>query len=110
VVFSLFGYALGRQADTLLQLSRTDALTGLRNPGAFAEQFEVEVARAAHYHEPLSLLLVDVDGLKAINDRNGHRAGDLALQAVARALCGAHAPRAVDPEPPTGRAPVRTTR
>jgi diguanylate cyclase (GGDEF)-like protein len=86
VVFSLFGYALGRQADTLLQLSRTDALTGLPNPRAFAEQFEVELARAARYHEPLSLLLVDVDGLKAINDRNGHRAGDLALQAVARAL------------------------
>jgi diguanylate cyclase (GGDEF)-like protein len=86
VVFSLFGYTLGRQADALLELSRTDALTGLRNARAFAEQFDVELARAARYGEPLSLLLVDVDGLKAINDRNGHRAGDLALQAVARAM------------------------
>ena len=86
VVFSLFGYALGRQADTLLQLSCTDALTGLRNPRAFEERLEDETARAARYGEPLSLLVVDVDGLKGINDRNGHRAGDLALQAVARAL------------------------
>lgn len=86
VVFSLFGYVLGRQADTLVELSRTDALTGLRNPRAFEERLEEEMARAARYGEPLSLLLVDVDGLKAINDRNGHSAGDLALQAVARAL------------------------
>jgi diguanylate cyclase (GGDEF)-like protein len=86
VVFSMFGYALGRQADTLLRLSRTDALTGLPNPRASSERFEAELARAARYREPLSLLLVDVDGLKAMNDGNGHRAGDLALQAVARAM------------------------
>lgn len=86
VAFSLFGYALGRQADALVELSRTDPLTGLSNPRAFEERLEEETARAARYGEPLSLLLVDVDGLKAINDRHGHRAGDLALQAVARAL------------------------
>lgn len=85
-VFALFGYVLGRQADALVELSRTDTLTGLRNPLAFEERLREETARADRYREPLSLLLVDVDGLKAINDRHGHRAGDLALQAVGRAL------------------------
>jgi len=86
VVFGLFGYVLGRQADALAELSRRDPLTRLGNPRAFEERMEQETARAARYGEPLSLLLLDVDGLKAINDDHGHRAGDLALQAVARAL------------------------
>jgi diguanylate cyclase (GGDEF)-like protein len=86
VVFASFGYALGRRADALLDLSRTDRLTGLANRLAFEERLKEEAARWARYGEPLALLLADVDGLKAINDRHGHRAGDLALQAVARAL------------------------
>jgi diguanylate cyclase (GGDEF)-like protein len=86
IVFSAFGYVLGRQADALMEISRTDSLTGLRNHRAFEERLAEEVARAARYREPLSLLVVDVDGLKAINDRAGHRAGDLALTAVANAL------------------------
>ena len=86
VVFSSFGYVIGRQADALVELSRTDSLTGLRNPRAFEERLAEEVARAARYREPLSLLVVDVDGLKAINDRSGHHAGDVALRAVADAL------------------------
>jgi diguanylate cyclase (GGDEF)-like protein len=86
VVFAAFGHVLGRQADTLMDLSRTDSLTGLGNPLAFAERLEEETARVARYGEPLSLLVLDVDRLKAINDRGGHHAGDLALKAVARAL------------------------
>lgn len=86
VVFASFGYALGRQADALVALSHTDRLTGLANRHAFEERLKEEIARSARYGEPLALLLVDVDGLKAINDRHGHHAGDLALQAVARAL------------------------
>jgi two-component system cell cycle response regulator len=88
VVFALFGYILGRQADALVQVSRTDALTGLENPRAFEERLQVETGRAARYGGPLALLAVDVDGLKTINDRHGHHRGDLALQAVARALRG----------------------
>jgi diguanylate cyclase (GGDEF)-like protein len=86
LVFALFGYVLGRQADALVVLSRTDTLTGLKNPLAFEERLEEETERARRYGEPLSLLMVDVDGLKAINDRRGHPAGDQSLQAVARAL------------------------
>ena len=86
VVFASFGYALGRQADALVDLSRTDPLTGLGNTLAFEERLAQEATRSARYQQPLALLLADVDGLKAINDRHGHRAGDLALQAVGRSL------------------------
>jgi diguanylate cyclase (GGDEF)-like protein len=86
VVFALFGHVLGRHADALVRLSRTDSLTGLGNPRAFEEHLAQETERAARYGEPLSLLAVDLDGLKKINDAKGHRGGDLALQAVARAL------------------------
>jgi diguanylate cyclase len=86
VVFASFGYVLGRQAEALVALSRTDPLTGLGNPLAFEDRLEQETSRVARYGEPLSLLLLDVDGLKSINDRHGHAAGNRALQAVARAL------------------------
>jgi diguanylate cyclase (GGDEF)-like protein len=85
-VFTLFGYVVGRQADALADLSVRDHLTGLGNHRAFASGLETELARTARYGEPLSLLLADVDGLKAINDRGGHSAGDVALRTVADAL------------------------
>ena len=85
-VFSAFGYVLGRQADALIELARADPLTGLRNPRAFEERLAEEVARALRYRTPLSLLMADVDGLKAINDHGGHHAGNVALRAVADAL------------------------
>jgi diguanylate cyclase (GGDEF)-like protein len=86
VVFFAFGYVLGRQADALVDLSRTDPLTGLRNQRAFEERLAEEVARAGRYGAPLSVLIADVDGLKAVNDGGGHHAGNLALGAVADAM------------------------
>jgi diguanylate cyclase (GGDEF)-like protein len=86
LMFGLFGQALGRQADRLQELARTDTLTGLLNRRAFEDRFEQEFARATRHGLPLSLLLVDVDNLKDLNDRAGHRAGDLALQETASAL------------------------
>jgi diguanylate cyclase (GGDEF)-like protein len=88
-VFLAFGYVLGRQADRLLEKARTDPLTGLFNARVFHERLEEEVARARRYGRPLCLLMIDVDGLKAVNDRGGHRAGDAALVRVAEALRGA---------------------
>ena len=86
VVFFAFGYVLGRQVDALVDLSRTDPLTGLRNQRAFDERLADEVARAGRYGGPLSLLIADVDSLKAVNDRGGHHAGNLALRAVGDAM------------------------
>ena len=86
LVFSLFGGMLGRQADRLAGLATTDALTGLQNARALQEGLQREVARAVRYRQPLSLLLVDLDGLKVINDLLGHHAGDRALCHVAEAI------------------------
>jgi diguanylate cyclase (GGDEF)-like protein len=83
IIFALFGYILGRHADELTELSETDALTHLLNGRGFAARLRAEIARSKRYREPLSLLFLDLDGLKEINDRYGHRAGSDALREVA---------------------------
>jgi len=69
----------------LLSLSVTDPLTGLLNRRRFEEVIRNEVARALRYG-PLSLLMIDLNFFKAVNDRYGHQAGDEVLKAVARVL------------------------
>jgi len=86
IAFTLFGYLLGRDADALRELARTDPLTGLLNRRAFSERLQVELARAERYGTPVSLLLLDLDGLKRFNDRAGHQAGDAALLTLACSL------------------------
>jgi diguanylate cyclase (GGDEF)-like protein len=88
VAFTLFGWVLGRNADRLVELSTSDPLTGLNNRRALFERIRHELTRAARYDEPLSLLLIDVDRLKDLNDRQGHRAGDAALRLVGSAVRG----------------------
>jgi len=83
IVFALFGFFLGQQADQLADLSETDPLTGLSNARGLHDRLDAELARLRRYRTPLSLLLVDLDGLKAINDQHGHRAGDQAIRTVA---------------------------
>ena len=85
-VFAMFGAVLGHYADRLERLATTDPLTGLFNPRAFHDELSHELGRTARYREPLSLLLMDLDGLKRINDQFGHEAGNAALRAVARAI------------------------
>ncbi len=84
--FAITGFALGRTVDLLRELSKTDALTGLYNLRHLRYETARETARSQRYGVPLAFLLLDVDGLKAINDRFGHRAGDRALVAVATAI------------------------
>ncbi len=64
----------------------TDRLTGLANSRGLGAGFERALARAAHEHEPLAVLMVDIDQFKSINDTYGHEAGDRALKAVGRVL------------------------
>jgi diguanylate cyclase (GGDEF)-like protein len=65
-------------------LARTDALTGIPNRRLLDETVETEVARAMRYGRKLSILMVDLDDLKRINDKDSHQRGDEALQVVAR--------------------------
>jgi len=70
----------------LEELSLTDSLTSLRNRRAFDERMVEAFEHARRYERPLSLVLVDVDYFKSVNDTEGHEAGDAVLREVARRL------------------------
>jgi len=63
-----------------------DSLTGLFNRGAFERKMEEEFERAQRYHHPLSMLLLDVDNFKVVNDTYGHHWGDEVLKKIADLL------------------------
>jgi len=71
-----------REQERLSQASLTDELTGLLNRRALDRRLAEEVARAARYGTPLSLLILDLDRFKEVNDQRGHAAGDALLRAV----------------------------
>lgn len=76
----------------LLSQSRVDALTGLWNRRQFDLVANQELERARRYGEPVSLLILDVDHFKAINDTRGHQVGDAVLIEIAALLrCGTRA-------------------
>jgi diguanylate cyclase (GGDEF)-like protein len=75
-----------RQRELLRTQADTDELTGLLNRRAFNHRLDVLIHRARLASTPLSLVEVDIDDFKRINDRYGHAAGDAALVAVANAL------------------------
>lgn len=68
------------------QTALRDNLTGLLTHRAFQDQLEQAVLEASRYNQPLSIILVDVDHFKSINDRHGHQAGDLVLQGLAHVM------------------------
>lgn len=74
------------RARTFASEARTDHLTGLANRREFERVMEREVALAERHNRRLSLMMIDLDNLKRINDRQGHRAGDSALRLVAQQL------------------------
>lgn len=76
------------RAELVDQLSReatTDELTGLPNRRAWYERLDEALARSARQHSPLSVLLLDLDGFKTVNDTLGHAAGDDLLERVSAA-------------------------
>lgn len=77
---------LQRRAEELDRLSRTDHLTDVFNRRHLDGTLQAMVASSRRHHFPVSALLVDVDHFKQVNDRHGHEAGDLVLQAVASTL------------------------
>ena len=72
--------------ERILRLAVTDELTGLANRRRFLEVLRSEMHRARRYGRPLTLLMVDLDRLKQINDENGHAAGDAMLRGVAQCM------------------------
>jgi len=78
-----------RFESQLERLSYRDSLTGLANRRAFLEQLASVLAAAKRYHQSFSILYVDLDNFKALNDSRGHQAGDNALQEIAGGLTAA---------------------
>ena len=75
-----------RMLDRLRDQANLDYLTGLHNRRYFIERGAQELARAIRYDKPLSLLMLDIDEFKQVNDTRGHRTGDLVLRHLSRML------------------------
>jgi len=77
-----------RSSEAALALSRYDKLTGLYSRATFERALEQEVLRAGRSGRGFSLLLLDLDALKPVNDRHGHDAGDRLLTAIGDVMRG----------------------
>jgi diguanylate cyclase (GGDEF)-like protein len=80
---------LRKAGERYLDLALTDPLTGLANRRSFQDVADREFDRARRYGRQLTLILLDMDNLKRVNDEQGHQAGDAALKAIAAALTSA---------------------
>ena len=74
--------------ETQRDLARTDSLAGVFNGRTFRELVQIELLRAQRMGYPLSLIYMDLDNFKALNDRRGHADGDALLQAIGQGLSG----------------------
>ena len=75
---------LHRMTEQLRHMSQTDSLTGIANRRALFEALEKEYSRAQRYGHPLSVLMLDLDHFKQINDHYGHATGDAVLREFVR--------------------------
>jgi diguanylate cyclase (GGDEF)-like protein/PAS domain S-box-containing protein len=80
------GVGVSTSREWLVRQTTTDGLTGLVNHRAFHDALRAEATRCTRYGHPLSVVLLDLDGFKGVNDRHGHQAGDELLVAIARGL------------------------
>jgi len=84
---SLFWIGRLRRLNEQLQIkSQTDSLTGLANRSALDGRFAVALEQARRYHRPLSIVMLDIDHFKRINDEFGHQMGDRVLREIAGLL------------------------
>ena len=83
LVMTIFGAVLGAKEDALARLTWADALTGLGNRRLFDQRLREELARARRRSAPLSLMILDLDRFKRVNDTFGHVRGDFVLQTIA---------------------------
>jgi diguanylate cyclase (GGDEF)-like protein len=86
---SLFGRyraQLAMQLTGLQELVNRDELTGLHNRRHFYEVMQVEVQKAHASRQPLAILIMDLDGMKVINDEHGHQVGDVVLSNLGKVI------------------------
>ena len=77
---------LWRTQKKLAEQAITDELTGLKNRRAFDERLQEEFRRAQRYTDPVSLIMIDLDHFKLVNDRHGHPFGDAVLRGAAEQI------------------------
>jgi diguanylate cyclase (GGDEF)-like protein len=84
----LVGASIGniKLFEKIQRQATTDGLTGLVNHRTFYEILEKELWRSRRYGGKISLIMIDVDNLKKINDAYGHRAGDKAIREISRRI------------------------
>lgn len=83
LIFAMAKAKLYRELD---RRSRTDGLTGLSRRGPFEERLREEVARARSFRTTFSILMIDIDHFKNLNDTYGHQVGDEVLKTVSQRL------------------------
>ncbi len=86
LAFGFLALHAGHLLEELNQQASTDALTGLANRRGFEPALQVEWQRHRRLGTPLTLLAIDIDHFKQINDRHGHAAGDAALRHLGQVL------------------------
>jgi len=79
---STLSVSLVSLSQKLLQLATADHLTGLFNRSYLEDRFAIELSRARRYGQPLTLVVIDADRFKALNDKHGHCAGDVVLKKI----------------------------
>jgi diguanylate cyclase (GGDEF)-like protein len=91
VFFTVFAFvllALRKSQAHLKTLSRTDPLTGALNSRCFFEAGNLEALRSFRYHHPFSVVFIDIDDFKLVNDKLGHSAGDVLLCDIVKKIQG----------------------
>ena len=83
---SLLAADLKNAREGLEQLSDTDELTGLKNRRAFNNALDVEIKKAIRYKRPFTVMMLDADDLKAVNDKFGHAVGDKLIVTMAQVV------------------------
>ena len=86
VTFTLLLVGLKSALDRESALARTDGLTGLANARSFFERLQLEIDRSRRDGTPATLVYIDLDDFKRVNDQKGHPEGDRVLREVARAI------------------------
>ena len=86
IALALERAAWQQRANQFQLMSITDPLTGLHNRRYLEARLSEELSRTKRYNYPLSFMMIDIDDFKLYNDRNGHQAGDRALEITAQCL------------------------